>query len=190
MKIFFDLEFTGLHQNTTLISIGLVAEDGRQFYAESIDYDRGQVNQWLEDNVIAHLSLVSTTDSGLPTMTSENGIQTIIGKNWQLARCLGDWLRQFDAVEMWSDVLAYDWMLFCELFEAEDTAERLPRNVYYIPFDIATVMKIKGVDPDVSREEFSGIENLAKHNALDDARIIKACYEKLMGVGFEHADHW
>ena len=33
-KIFFDTEFTGLHQKTTLISIGLIAETGETFYAE------------------------------------------------------------------------------------------------------------------------------------------------------------
>ena len=33
MKIFFDTEFTGLHQHTTLISIGLVDEVGISFYA-------------------------------------------------------------------------------------------------------------------------------------------------------------
>jgi hypothetical protein len=31
-KIFFDTEFTGLHQNTTLISIGLISECGKNFY--------------------------------------------------------------------------------------------------------------------------------------------------------------
>ena len=36
-KIFFDTEFTGLHQNTTLISIGLVSECGKSFYAELVD---------------------------------------------------------------------------------------------------------------------------------------------------------
>ena len=38
MRIFFDTEFTGLHQNTTLISIGCIDENGRTFYAESTDY--------------------------------------------------------------------------------------------------------------------------------------------------------
>ncbi len=52
MRVFFDAEFTGLHQHTTLISIGLVAEDGREFYAEFTDYDEGQVDSWLEKNVI------------------------------------------------------------------------------------------------------------------------------------------
>jgi len=39
-KIFFDTEFTGLHQNTTLISIGLISECGKTFYAELTDYDK------------------------------------------------------------------------------------------------------------------------------------------------------
>lgn len=33
IKIFLDTEFTGLTQNTSLISIGLVAETGEEFYA-------------------------------------------------------------------------------------------------------------------------------------------------------------
>lgn len=34
MLIFFDTEFTDLHWQAKLISIGLVAEDGRTFYAD------------------------------------------------------------------------------------------------------------------------------------------------------------
>lgn len=177
MKIFFDFEFTGLHQNTTPISFGCVAENGEQFYAEFKDYDRSQIDDWVQENVINHLFLVSTSEQ-LPTMTTDKTGRTIIGERWQVARFFWDWVRRFDGVEMWSDVLAYDWVLFCEITKAD--GNYFPDNVYYIPFDIATLMKIKGVDPDVSREAFSGIENLTKHNSLDDARIIKACYEKLM----------
>jgi len=38
MKIFFDTEFTGLHQNTSLISIGCIDEECRTFSAELTDY--------------------------------------------------------------------------------------------------------------------------------------------------------
>lgn len=55
MKIFFDTEFTGLHKDTTLISIGMVSEDGRTFYAELNDYDDSQINDWVRDNVISNL---------------------------------------------------------------------------------------------------------------------------------------
>jgi hypothetical protein len=50
-KIFFDTEFTGLHQNTTLISIGLISECGKEFYAELTDYDVTQIDDWLKQNV-------------------------------------------------------------------------------------------------------------------------------------------
>ena len=48
-KLFFDTEFTGLHKNTTLISIGIISEDGKTFYAELNDYD---INQISDDNWI------------------------------------------------------------------------------------------------------------------------------------------
>lgn len=55
MRLFFDMEFTGLHKNTTPISIGIVSEDGKKFYAEFADYDRNQCNDWILENVIAHM---------------------------------------------------------------------------------------------------------------------------------------
>ena len=55
MKIFFDTEFTGLHKNTTLISIGMVDENGRTFYAEFSDYYESQCDKWIHENVIKHL---------------------------------------------------------------------------------------------------------------------------------------
>ena len=182
MKIFFDTEFTGLHQNTTLISIGLVAENGKTFYAELSDYDRAQVNDWIQENVIAHLAQETGDYGGLSKEINTKSIELcghvalIDHKQKDIAEYLERWLKQFDQVEIWSDCLAYDWVLFCQLF---GHAFNIPKNVYYIPFDICTLMKIKGVAPNVNREEFAGMTG-AKHNALHDAMVIKACYEKLM----------
>ena len=39
-RIYYDAEFTGLHINTTLISIGMVSDSGSFFYAEFNDYDK------------------------------------------------------------------------------------------------------------------------------------------------------
>ena len=49
MKLFFDTEFTGLHKDTTLVSIGIVSEDGKKFYAEFTDFDWESVHKdkWL-----------------------------------------------------------------------------------------------------------------------------------------------
>lgn len=174
MKIFFDTEFTGLHKNTTLVSIGLVTENGETFYAELTDYDKSQVNEWLEKNVISNLCI--------PDEHGKQRVNTFKGNKEYIAEKLKSWLWNFRDIEIWSDCLAYDWVLFNDLF---GTAFDIPENVYYIPFDICTLFKIKGVDPDINREEFSELtltEETKKHNALWDAKVIKACYEKLMEV--------
>ena len=57
MKLFFDTEFTGLHKDTTLISIGIVSEDGRKFYAEFSDFDIRQCDNWIKENVLRNLYL-------------------------------------------------------------------------------------------------------------------------------------
>jgi hypothetical protein len=179
MKIFFDTEFTGLHKDTTLISIGLISEDGKTFYAELNDYDKSQVDDWLQENVIDNL-IFKKLDVALPRCPII-GVQDYQMKSNKDAvySTLEIWLSQFDSVEMWSDCLSYDWVLFCDLF---DHAFNIPKNIYYIPFDICTLFKIKGIDPDINREKFAGLEagKDRKHNALWDAQVIKACYEKLM----------
>lgn len=183
-KIFFDTEFTGLHHNTTLISIGLVAQSGETFYAELTDYDRSQVNDWIRENVIDKLKFNPGPDD--PCIGSQflNGksikySSEIVGNTDALKRHLTSWLAQFGEVELWSDCLPYDWVLFNRIF---GTAFDIPKNVYYIPYDICTMFWMLGVDSDVNREAFAGVTDYKgeKHNALFDAQVIRACFNKMM----------
>lgn len=182
MKCFLDLEFTGLHQHTTPISIGIVDEQGKMFYAEFNDYDKDQVDEWIQANVINNLIM---SDNDCYLRKSKYNDVTMKGSKDAIASELSKWLKQYDNVEIWSDCLAYDWVLFNQLFGG---AFKIPSNVYYIPFDICTLFKIKGVDPDINREEFAGhywsnpdtTTHHPKHNALWDAKIIKRCYDRLM----------
>jgi len=56
MNLYFDTEFTGLVPGTTLISLGIVSENGDKFYAEFTDYDKNKVTPWIEENVIKNLA--------------------------------------------------------------------------------------------------------------------------------------
>jgi hypothetical protein len=179
MRIYFDTEFTGLHQKTTLISIGCVSDNEKEFYAEMTDFNREQVDNWIQENVLAHCFLLSDKRSEF----CEKGelLEIVKGDMAYVTEYLREWLSQFESVEMWSDCLAYDWMLFCQMF---GHAFNIPKNVYYIPFDLSTVLKLKGEDPDTNREKFAFGEVyqemiVKKHNALWDAQVIKACIEKL-----------
>lgn len=173
MKIFFDTEFTGLHKNTTLISIGIVAEDGNTFYAEFTDYNESHIDDWLRKNVLDNLIINKIETSNYSSLHTR-----IKSDTSTIRERLAVWLYQYKNVEVWSDCLAYDWVLFNDIF---GHAFNLPPQVYYIPFDICTLMKMKHVDPDVSREEFVGLSKTdSKHNSLHDAKVIKLCYDKLM----------
>lgn len=175
MNIYFDTEFTGLHQKTTLMSIGLVADDGKTFYCELTDYDKKQVDQWIRDNVINNFKL-NDFEKVLFPYDGEKEYEIKCNLK-ELKEQLTKWLSQYEHIEVWSDCLSYDWVLFNQIW---GHAFDIPKNVFYIPFDISTLMKIKGVDPDINREEFSGCSDGLKHNALWDAQVIKECYKKLM----------
>ena len=193
-KLFFDTEFTGLHKNTTLISIGIVSECGKSFYAELTDYDKSQVDTWLQENVINNLlsNNISEDDSikydvdwkDVNETMAWNGFSFEAKLNKQfLKEELKRWLSQFESVEMWSDCLAYDWVLFCDIF---GTAFDIPSNVYYLPFDLVSFLHLRGYDPDISREDFAdgyididSNTKIVKHNALWDAYVIKGCYNRL-----------
>ena len=105
-----------------------------------------------------------------------------IGKKPKILNRLERWLAQFgQTLQIWTDCGSYDWVLFCELF---GHAFKIPAYVYYIPFDISTLMLLKGIDPDVRREAFAGVKDSgnAKHDSLWDAEIIMKCYQKLIGM--------
>ena len=173
-KVFFDTEFTGLHKATTLISIGLVTEYGGVFYAELTDYNREMIGPWLQENVINNLF----EPEGRPYHPTARPPYYYKGDKVDIANALAEWLEYLGPVEMWSDCLAYDWVLFCDLF---GSAINIPANVYYIPFDICTIFWERGIDPDISREEFAEATG-DKHNALHDAMMIKACFERLQEI--------
>ncbi len=173
MKVFFDTEFTGLHRHTTLISIGLVSEDGRTFYAEFNDYDQRQLNDWLRANVLPHLQFIDI-DSTTPKLDLEH--HAMKSSRQIVTPTLSEWLAQFDFVEMWADYPAYDWVLFCDLFGG---SFHLPKSIFLNPFDVATLLSVAGVNPNVNRAELVGWSDVSIHNALDDAQLAKACYEKL-----------
>lgn len=184
-NLYLDCEFTGLCQDTSLISMAMLDDTGKRgFYAEFTDYEREQVDQWLTDNVFSQLYLGELEPGVEARMSFAGGIWNYrgpaIGPNeegtYLFRDFLDNYLARFDQVRIWTDVGAYDWMLFCQVFGGG--AECLPRNVCYIPADLATLFLVKGLDPDLNRIEFSGL-SAVRHNALADVRVMRLCHQKV-----------
>jgi hypothetical protein len=189
MNLFLDTEFTGLHRHATLISLAFVAETGEELYCELTDWDQSQLNPWLKENVISHLAGNLNSNFGSIDFAKDHSIN-FSGTRNQLTEALKTWLHRFGTKEkpihIWGDCLAYDWVLFCDLF---DGALNIPDCISYQPFDLPTFYIIKGIDPNITNEQFAGTplpapgNTTQKHNALYDARMIKLCYDKLRGMG-------
>jgi len=177
VKIFFDTEFTGLHKNTTLISIGLVSELGNSFYAELTDYDELQIDNWLKNNIINNLS---KNEEDLKTFADH----TIKGNSVNVAKVLLNWLDQFDTIEWYSDVSHYDFVLLIDLLfgNALNMKKGCSAVCHDINQDIATYLSITETEAfDMSREKILKRSNISikgnKHNSIYDAFVIKAIYK-------------
>lgn len=137
MKYFIDLEFIeGFHKPLfgkrrhfiDLISIGIVAEDGREYYAVSNDFNERDADQWVKDNVI-HPIFKEACDYPDGLLGFE---KKFIKSNKQIAQdifefCANDPLTLKKAkdynvsyeslgIEFYSYYADYDWVLFCSLF--------------------------------------------------------------------------
>lgn len=55
MRYFYDTEFLEDGHTIDLVSVGVVAEDGREFYAVSTEFDPSVANQWVRENVLPQL---------------------------------------------------------------------------------------------------------------------------------------
>lgn len=181
MKVFFDTEFTELNKNAELISIGLLAENGKQFYAEIELGSLMVLNDWVKQNVLPYTIREKRKSNKIIQHIEEYHV----GGVGQIGEVLHNWLLQFEMIELVSDVCHYDMVLFADLFGG---AEGIPKHVapvcYDICQDIAMTYKISMQEAfDLSREKILKDHRIVmdgeKHNALYDAKVIKAIYEIL-----------
>lgn len=59
MRYFYDTEFIEDGRTINLVSVGVVAEDGREYYAVSTEFDASRANSWVRENVLAKLPSAS-----------------------------------------------------------------------------------------------------------------------------------
>lgn len=134
MRYFFDTEFIEYPNTIDLISIGIVAANGDEFYAEATDINWDKASPWVLENVKPQL----WADSFLPGRASEDnlclyaGPKSLIGEqifHWitERTRWPGGHLGSTNAFkdkeiikdnlpEFWGYYADYDWVAFCWLF--------------------------------------------------------------------------
>jgi hypothetical protein len=150
VHIFFDTEFTQLSHEAKLISVGLISEDGKEFYAELSDtWDPSNCSEFVKCEVLPHL------EGGVALMTLA-----------ELCLRMGNWLESFEVpVSLVTDAPTWDWpwidYIFCEKHLRPVNLESTPE------FFSSKESKLQSL-----RQNY----NLQIHNALDDARVLRMAW--------------
>lgn len=95
MKVFFDTEFIDDGKTIDLLSIGLVREDGKEYYAEPAEANHLRACDWVVKNVLPQL--------GGPVKSRAviaDEIKDFVGRE----------------PEFWAYFASYDWVAMCQLY--------------------------------------------------------------------------
>lgn len=141
MRIWFDTEFIEDGKTIDLMSIGMIREDGREYYAECVECDLSRASPWVRDNVVVHLR------GGDALLSRKQIAEDII-------RFAGE------TPEFWAYYADYDWVALCQLF---GTMMDLPSGWPMYCRDIKQVADERG---NVRLPK----QKSAEHDALADAR--------------------
>ena len=152
MRYWFDTEFDEKNSLIQLISIGIVAEDGREYYAVNADYDASSSSPWLREHVLSYLD-------GEPRLPRE-----------QIRREVLDFFAPAPS-EIWAYFGEYDWIVLRQLVgHMLDWPTGWPLSHW----NLAQLQNQLGIsalpkqDPD------------SLHHALGDARWCHAAWQQLM----------
>jgi 3' exoribonuclease, RNase T-like len=185
MRVWYDTEFLEDGKTIELISIGMVREDGEEYYAvvdqPAITMLRIQQHEWLRENVLP----------SLPTKTTEDGSFTFIDPTHpdvKKKRVIAQEVRDFivgtpesewqgqhrkRAADLWAWYGAYDHVALCWLW---GPMSELPPGVPMYTNDIKQECVRLG-DPKMPVQRTG-----TAHNALEDARHNRRMHEYLEAV--------
>lgn len=153
MKYWIDTEFIERPYTIDLISVGLVAEDGREFYAESSEVDWSAASDWTLQHVRPQLD-----GGGMPRE--------------QIGYAVRRFTEQDHEPVFWGYFPAYDWVVFSWLFGGMG---ELPFHFPQLCLDIKQ-WAIELGDPELPHQVG------ARHHALADARWTREAWRFLAGL--------
>ena len=158
MRYFLDTEFieSGPSFPVQLISIGIVAEDGRELYAVSSEFDSSLANTWVREHVLSQLNSHGEYFS-LKEIAAK--VLEFVGSDLQPS--------------FWGYYADYDWVVFCQMF---GTMMDLPKGFPMYCRDIKQLCDEKG-NPTLPAQ------GKGEHNALADARWNRIAFDFLGSGG-------
>lgn len=154
MDYYLDTEFAERPCTIDLISVALVREDGRFYYAESSEVNEDLCNDWVKKNVLPKRTDIIRR----PRTEIRDGLRAFVGD---------------DRPRFWGYYSDYDWVVFCWLFGAMiDLPPCWPMYCLDLKQELARLNVSKDLLPTQDDPAY-------EHNALCDARWIMKAHQAL-----------
>ena len=165
MRYFLDTEFieNGPSFPLILLSVGIIADNGQEFYAVNGDAPLELANDWVKANVIPHLG-----SNKIPITQMGRAVLDFIAANGM--KNFDNTPSVYERPEFWGYYADYDWVVFCQLF---GTMMDLPKGWPMYCRDLKQWCDQLG-NPKLPKQETT------EHNALADAKWNKQAYEFLV----------
>lgn len=170
MKIFYDTEFVDDGTTIKLISIGMVAEDGREYYAISnnrFTMTAACRHDWVRDNVLPSLPVMmcdastwTWDDSSAWTWDEHHPDYAYVKHTSEIAEQVRGFILATPDPQLWAWYAAYDHVAYAQL---HGPMSQLPAGLPMFTCDLKQRALELG-DPRVPEQE------TGQHNALADAR--------------------
>lgn len=190
MRYYVDTEFIDDGKTIDLISIGIMAEDGREYYAQSVEFASENASPWVVENVYPHLSYCSYMENrtkvvggkGSHAMISKahhflsDVLCPLPGCPWRTREQIRDEIITFFGTEnfdLYGWCSAYDFVALCQLF---GTMMQLPAFYPHYINDLQQELDERGTKDEELPEQEKGL-----HNALADARHIRHLWGVVCG---------
>lgn len=166
MRYFYDCEFIEDGRTIDLASIGIVAEDGREYYAINggVHWERlaRQEFRWIRENVWKHLPTTGLGQLSLDRFHKDVKNKMTIAQEVRGFLLYGETETQLPHVELWADYPAYDHVALCQLWgRMVDLPEGIPMRTN----DIVQLASHLGI----SEKQFPQQNPATQHHALYDA---------------------
>lgn len=165
MNYFFDTEFIDLGNRVELVSIGIVREDGRTFYAESTCYDKREADEWLHKNVFDKLYLHKTLKLNSKAVNPQLMATEVFGDLAFIESEILEWFGSDENIRMYAYYASHDWTAFCSIF---GRMMNVPSKFGMYPTCLKNLMDFKGLTTEWKQATVP--DPTGEHNALVDAK--------------------
>jgi 3' exoribonuclease, RNase T-like len=165
--ICYDTEFLEDGKTIELISIGMIAEDGREYYAVNKRMPKRRIRKspWLMKNVVPSLPRPhGDWVLGMPNRWLFNYLDPCVKEPARIAREVRRFIQDTPDLELWADYGAYDHVVLCQLW---GRMIDLPHGVPMFTHDLEQECRRLGSPP------MPPMPDARDHNALSDAREVQ-----------------